>query len=52
MPKRSGKSEQKLLSPPSSNEGLILTATGAGGRRFLVRNGRRVWIDPPPPDTP
>ena len=34
-------------SPPSENEGRILTAEG---RRYLVRDGRRLWLDPPPPN--
>lgn len=33
---------------PSPHEGRVMTASG--GRRFLVRDGRRYWIDNPPPD--
>jgi hypothetical protein len=34
--------------PPSPNEGRVLTARGIGGRRFLIINGVRQWIDTPP----
>jgi hypothetical protein len=36
--------------PPSPNEGLVLTTPRSGGRRFLIRDGRRCWIDSPPID--
>ena len=35
-------------SPPSENEGQIV---GLYGQRYLIQDGRRVWLSKPPADT-
>jgi hypothetical protein len=45
MPRYPKDHDKTLESLPSENEGRIMTAEG---RRYLVQNGRRLWIDSPP----
>jgi hypothetical protein len=35
----------QTVAPQSQNEGRIITANG---RRFYIKDGRRLWLDHPP----